>query len=54
MPVYEPLPHAVEKEDGEDAISDRRNDEKLSNPIDFSGMNRADVETLLDLMANVR
>lgn len=54
MPVYEPLPHTVEKEDSEDAISDRRNDETLSNPIDFSGMNRADVETLLDLMANVR
>ena len=54
MPVYEPLPHAVEKEDGEDAISDRRNDEKLSNPIDFSGMNRVDVETLLGLMSNVR
>ena len=45
MPVYEPLPHTVEKEDS---------DETLSNPIDFSGMNRADVETLLDLMANVR
>lgn len=54
MPVYEPLPHTVEKEDGEDGISDRRNDEKLSNPIDFSEMNRADVETLLDLMSNVR
>lgn len=54
MPVYEPLPHTVEKEDGEDGISDRRNDEKLSNPIDFSEMNRADIETLLDLMSNVR
>lgn len=54
MPVYEPLPHTVEKEDGEDGINDRRNDEKLSNPIDFSEMNRADVETLLDLMSNVR
>ena len=54
MPVYEPLPHTAEKEDDEEAISDRKSDESLSNPIDFSDMNRADVETLLGLMSNVR
>lgn len=54
MPVYEPLPHTAEKEDDEEAFSDRKSDESLSNPIDFSDMNRADVETLLGLMSNVR
>lgn len=54
MPVYEPLPHTADNEDGEDAISDRNSDESLSNPIDFSDMNRADIETLLGLMTNVR
>ncbi|WP_337389320.1 sigma-70 family RNA polymerase sigma factor [Prevotella sp.] len=54
MPVHKPLPHNTEEEDGEDAISDRKSDESLSNPIDFSDMNRADVETLLSLMSNVR
>lgn len=54
MPVYKPLPHADEKDDDEDAISDRSKDESLSNPIDFSGMNRADVEALLSLMPNTR
>lgn len=54
MPVYEPLCHTADNEDGEDAISDRNSDESLSNPIDFSDMNRADVETLLGLMTNVR
>lgn len=54
MPVCEPLPHNTEKEDGENTISDRKSDESLSNPIDFSDMNRADIETLLGLMSNVR
>lgn len=54
MPVYEPLLHTVEKEDGEDTMGDRMGDEALSNPIDFSDMNRADVEVLLSLMSNVR
>lgn len=54
MPVYEPLPHADEKDNDEDAISDRSKDESLSNTIDFSGMNRADVEALLSLMPNTR
>ena len=34
--------------------SDRNNDESLSNPLDFSGMNRSDIETLLSMMPNVR
>lgn len=54
MPVHKPLLHNTEEEDGEDAIIDRKSDESLSNPIDFSDMNRADVETLLSLMSNVR
>lgn len=54
MPVYEPLPHSMEKDDVEEQIGDRSNCESLSNSIDFSGMNRADVETLLDMMPNTR
>lgn len=54
MPVYESLPHTTEKDDCEDTICDRNDDESLSNSIDLSGMNRADVETLLGLMSNVR
>lgn len=54
MPVCEPIPHTTEKEDGEDTINDGKSDESSSNQIDFRGMNRADVETLLGLMPNVR
>lgn len=54
MPICEPLPHTTEKDDCEDTISDRKGDESLSNSIDLSSMNRADVETLLGLMSNVR
>lgn len=54
MPIYEPLLHTAETEDVEGTISDRKNNDSFSNSIDFSGMNRADVETLLDLMTNVR
>ena len=54
MPVYEPLPHPTEKDDDDDVFSDRKKDESLSNLIDFSGMNRADVETLLSMMPNTR
>ena len=42
------------KDDDDDVFSDRKKDESLSNPIDFSGMNRADVETLLSMMPNTR
>ena len=54
-PIFEPLPRDPEKKDDDDDVfSDRKNDESLSNPIDFSGMNRADVETLLSMMPNTR
>lgn len=54
MPVYEPLPHPTEKDEEDDVFSDRKKDESLSNSIDFSGMNRADVEALLSMMPNIR
>lgn len=54
MPIYEPLPRSMEKDDMEEPTGDRSNSESLSNPIDFRGMNRADVETLLGMMPNVR
>ena len=53
-PHYEPIPHPTEKYDSDDIFGDRKKDESLSNPIDFSGMNRSDVETLLNMMPNVR
>lgn len=54
-PIFEPLPRDPEKKDDDDDVfSDRKKDESLSNPIDFSGMNRADVETLLNMMPNTR
>ena len=33
---------------------DRKIEKEVSNPIDFSGMNRSDVETLLSMMPNER
>lgn len=54
MPIYEPLPHTIEKEDVEESIGDRNNEELQSNLIDFSSMNRTDVETLLSMMPNIR
>ena len=54
-PIFEPLPRDPEKKDDDDDVfSDRKNDESLSNPIDFSDMNRADVEALLNMMPNTR
>ena len=54
-PIFEPLPRDPgNKDDDDDVFSDRKKDESLSNPIDFSGMNRADVETLLSMMPNTR
>lgn len=53
-PHYEPLPNPTDKCDSDDIFGDRKKDESLSNPIDFSGMNRADVEVLLSLMPNTR
>lgn len=55
MPVYEPLPHDSEKKDEDDDLfGDRNKKKELSNPIDFSGINRADFETLLRMMPNTR
>lgn len=55
MPIYEPLKHDPEKKDEDDDLfGDRSKQEELSNPIDFSGMNRADVEALLNMMPNTR
>lgn len=53
-PHYEPLPHSTDKDDSDDIFGDRKKDESLSNPIDFSGMNRSDVEAILNMMPNVR
>lgn len=56
MPIYEPLPRSEEKEKDEDDMfcGDRKIGKELSNPIDFNGMNRADVEALLSMMPNTR
>lgn len=53
-PHYEPLPHNTDKYDRDDISGDRKKDESLSNFIDFSGMNRSDVEVLLNMMPSVR
>lgn len=53
-PHYEPLAHPTDKYDSDDIFGDRKKDESLSNSIDFSGMNRSDVEVLLNMMPNVR
>ena len=54
IPVYEPLSFNTEKDENEGVFGDRSKKEGLSNPIDFSGMNREDVETILNLMPNSR
>ena len=56
MPTYEPLSHSDEKEKEDDYLfrGDRKIGKEFSNPIDFSGMNRADVEALLNMMPNMR
>ncbi len=55
MPIYDSMPHDPEKKDNDDDLfGDRSKREELSNPIDFSGMNRADVEALLSMMPNTR
>lgn len=53
-PHYEPLPHPTDKNESNDIFGDRKKDESLSNPIDFSGMNRSDIEVLLNMMPNIR
>ena len=54
IPVYEPLTRNTEKNEDDDTLGDRSKRDELSNPIDFSGMNRSDVEVLLSLMPNAR
>jgi len=56
MPIYEALSHSDEKEKEDDYLfgGDRKIGKEFSNPIDFSGMNRADVEALLNMMPNMR
>lgn len=54
MPIYEPLLHPMEKDNYDDAISDRKGDQSLSIPIDLSSMDRGDVEVLLGMMPNSR
>lgn len=54
MPIYEPLPLPEEKDEDDLFGGDRKIGIELSNPIDFSSMNRADVEALLSLMPNTR
>lgn len=54
MPVYESLKYTMVKAGADDACSDRSDEICGSSEIDFSGMNRADVEALLSLMPNTR
>ena len=54
MPIYEPLLHSDEKDEDDIFGGDRKIGKELSNPIDFCGMNRADVEALLSMMPNTR
>lgn len=54
MPLYEPLPRSSEKDEKNEDGSDMIDPQGDSIDIDFSGMNRADVETLLGLMPNKR
>lgn len=54
IPAYEPLPHSIEKDGDDDGAGDRSDNIFGSTEIDFSGMNRADVEVLLSLMPNTR
>ncbi len=54
IPIYEPLSHNTEKDENDDVFGDRSRKAELSNSIDFSGMNRSDVEALLSLMPNTR
>lgn len=54
MPLYEPLQHSTEKGGDDEDAGNRSEDIYGSTDIDFSGMNRADVEALLNMMPNVR
>lgn len=54
MPLYEPLRSLSEKNGEYDDDNDRFDGKYGSIEIDFSGMNRADVEALLSMMPNTR
>lgn len=54
MPLYEPLPQNLEKEGEKEDDGDIIDRLGGSIEIDLSGMNREDVETLLDMMPNKR
>jgi len=54
MPLYESMVHSVEKEGDEDRPSNRFDTIYGTTDIDFSSMNREDVETLLGMMPNIR
>lgn len=54
MPIYEPLPQNPEKESEKEDDGDIIDRLGGSIEIDFSGMNREDVETLLGMMPNKR
>ncbi len=53
IPIYEPLSHSTVI-DGDDRAGDRSDNIYGSIEIDFSGMNRTDVEALLSMMPNTR
>ena len=53
-PVFEPLKHSQIKEVDDEAGGDRNDNISGSSEIDFSDMNREDVEVLLSMMPNTR
>lgn len=54
MPIYEPLSFPSEKNGEIEDNNDRYDSKYGSIEIDFSGMNREDVEKLLSMMPNIR
>ena len=54
IPTYEPLTHSTGRNGDDNESGDRSDTIYGSSEIDFSGMNRADVEALLNMMPNTR
>lgn len=54
MSIYESLPTPLERGGDDNDSGDRYDNIYGSNEIDFSGMNRTDVEALLSMMPNTR
>lgn len=54
MPIYEPLRNATEKDGDNDSRSENLGRIYGTTSIDFSDINREDVETLLRMMPNAR